>query len=160
MINCVRVCAILKIGELRIGGPGPDPPGVPRDPYTPSLYKLREYIHKHVRRTHLRQWYTQNANWGASGPGSLPYELEWQSRPIEPRRESPGGGRSGPGGLFSVQKWLLRSIEPRLFSLYSRLSFFLHFLMFYILIDFTSKSNSKIYESNLNFFWMIYLCVN
>ncbi len=55
MINCVRVCAVFKIAELWIGGPGPTPPGVPRDPFTQSLYKLREYIHKHVRRTHMRQ---------------------------------------------------------------------------------------------------------
>ena len=49
MINCVRVCAVCKIAELRIGGPGGDPPGVPRDPYTTSLYKLREYILKRIR---------------------------------------------------------------------------------------------------------------
>ena len=57
MINCVRVCAVPKIGELRIGGPGDGPPGVPRDPYTTSLYKLREYILKRIRRTHLSQRY-------------------------------------------------------------------------------------------------------
>ena len=46
MINCVGVCAVLKIAELFFGGPGEGPPGVPRDPYTPSLYKLRDYILK------------------------------------------------------------------------------------------------------------------
>ena len=49
MINCVRVCAVLTLAELRIGGPGDGPPGVPRKPYTTSLYKLREYTLKRIR---------------------------------------------------------------------------------------------------------------